>query len=317
MLETSARLLRVLALLQVGGEWSGGQLADRLGVTTRTVRNDLHRLRSLGYQIHSRPGRAGGYRLAAGSTLPPLLLEDDEAVAIAISLRAAALGTVTGIEETAVRALAKLERTLPARLRAKVQVLRSATAAAPAASPTVDADVLDAVATAIHRQERLRLVYTNHGGEVSHRDIEPHRLVYTGRRWYVFAWDLHRGDWRTFRADRIHPKTPTGPRFSRREPPGDEVTHVLRGVTSSVWPTQARVRLHASAATVAQYLDTAAGVITADGPSSCILETGGPSLHQLAGFLASLDMDFEVLDPPELRHVLTTIARRCAAAAHQ
>ncbi|WBB69470.1 YafY family protein [Micromonospora sp. WMMD812] len=316
MLETSARLLRLLALLQDGRDRSGADLAARLGVTTRTVRNDVERLRVLGYHVDSRPGAGGGYRLGAGSELPPLLLDDDEAVAVAVGLRAAAAGTVAGIEETSLRALAKLERSLPSRLRHRVDALRAATVSAAAGGPTVDAATLTAVASAIHRRERLRFDYVGHDGADSVRSVEPHRLVYTGRRWYLLGWDTERADWRTFRADRIRPRVPTGPRFPPREPPGgDAVAHVLRGVGSSAWPHPARVRLHASAAAMAERLPATAGLLEAVDEHRCLLHTGGESLTNLAAFLGTLDVPFEVLDPPELRDLLRRLADRYAAAA--
>lgn len=264
-METSVRLLRLLTLLQVRREWSGAELAERLAVTTRTVRTDVERLRVLGYRIESHPGVAGGYRLGAGSALPPLLLDDDEAVAVAVGLRAAAGGSVTGIEETSLRALAKLEQSLPSRLRHRVDALRAATVSAAGGGPTVGAD---------------------------------------------------RADWRTFRADRIRPRVPTGPRFTLREPPGgDAVAHVLRGVGSTAWPHPARVRLHASAERMAQRIPTTAGLLEAIDGQTCLLHTGGESLGNLAVFLGTLEVDFDVLDPPELRAVIRDVATRFGRAA--
>jgi predicted DNA-binding transcriptional regulator YafY len=199
MLETSVRLLRLLSLLQQRREWSGADLASRLEVTTRTVRNDVDKLRQLGYQVDSTTGPAGGYRLGSGSAMPPLLLDDDEAVAVVVGLRAAAAGTVTGIEDVSLRALTKLERTLPSRLRPRVDALRTATVSAAGGGPRVDMETLSTVAAAAHNNERLRFEYASHDGTVSERDVEPHTLVYTGRRWYLLAWDTDRRDWRTFR----------------------------------------------------------------------------------------------------------------------
>ncbi|WP_406075904.1 helix-turn-helix transcriptional regulator [Micromonospora sp. NBC_01638] len=316
MVETSVRLLRLLTLLQVRREWSGAELADRLAVTTRTVRTDVERLRVLGYQIESHPGVAGGYRLGAGSALPPLLLDDDEAVAVAVGLRAAAGGSVTGIEETSLRALAKLEQSLPSRLRHRVDALRTATVSAAGGGPTVDADTLTTVSTAVHRRERLRFDYAGHDGTATVRDVEPYRLVYTGRRWYLLGWDTDRADWRTFRADRIRPRVPTGPRFAPREPPGgDAVAHVLRGVGSTAWPHPARVRLHASAETMAQRIPSTAGLLEAIDQRACLLHTGGESLGNLAAFLGTLEVDFDVLDPPELCAVIRGVAARFGRAA--
>jgi predicted DNA-binding transcriptional regulator YafY len=315
MLETSVRLLRLLALLQARRDWSGAELAERLGVSTRTVRNDVERLRILGYRVSSTTGSAGGYRLAAGATLPPLVLEDDEAVAIALSLHAAAGGTVTGLEETALLALAKLQSLLPARLRARIDALRQATISLAGRGPSVDAGTLTAVATAIRAHETLRFDYRDHDGGESVRTAEPHRLVFTGHRWYLLAWDTQRRDWRTFRADRIRPRSPNGPRFTPREPPGgDAAAHVLRGTTSTAWAQPATVRLHVPVAVVERLLPPAAGLLRADGEDACVLETGADSVDYLVGFLTSLDLDFTVIDPPELQARLHALARRYLAA---
>ncbi|RAY17123.1 DNA-binding transcriptional regulator [Actinomadura craniellae] len=316
MLETSVRLLRLLALFQARPVWSGAELADRLAVTTRTVRNDIERLRILGYQVDSTTGTAGGYRLGAGAALPPLLLDDEEAVAVAVGLRAAAGGTVTGIEEVSLRALTKLQQMLPSRLRHRIGALETAMLPVAGRGPTVDAGTLTAIAAAIRDRERLRFDYTGHDGTAGARVAEPHRLVFTGRRWYLLAWDDDRADWRTFRADRIRPRTPNGPRFTPREPPGgDAVAHVLRGTGSTAWRYRARVRLHAPAGQVADRLAPAAGLLHDDGEHGCVLETGGDSLPNLVAFLSSLDVAFTVIEPPELRDLLNTLADRYRAAA--
>ena len=315
MLDTSVRLLRLLALLQSRRDWSGADLAGRLGVTTRTVRNDIERLRILGYEVHSSTGITGGYRLAPGSRMPPLLLDDDEAVAVGLGLRAAAAGSVTGIEETSLRALAKLEQTLPSRLRHRLDALRQATVSAAGGGPTVDADVLTAVAGACRDHQVLRFDYAGRDGEATVRSVEPHRLVYTGRRWYLLAWDRDRADWRTFRADRIRPRVPTGPRFTPRTPPDDAARHVVRGTASRAWPHPARVRLHAPAEVVAERIGPAGGLLHPVDERTCVLETGAASLRDLVGYLTSLDLAFEVLDPPELRDLLRRLADRYAAAA--
>jgi predicted DNA-binding transcriptional regulator YafY len=213
MLETSARLLRLLSLLQTPGDWTGADLAQRLEVDVRTVRRDIQKLRDLGYPVHATPG-AAGYRLGAGTKLPPLLLDDEEAVAVAIGLGTAASGTVTGIEETSLRALAKLEQVLPSRVRHRVNLLHSVTVSLPATGPAVDPAVLTAVAAACREHQRLRFDYHSHDGANSVRDTEPHRLVHTGRRWYLIGWDTDRRDWRTYRVDRIRPRIPAGPRFT-------------------------------------------------------------------------------------------------------
>lgn len=315
---TTARHLRLLGLLQARPRWRAAELADRLDVTTRTLRHDLARLRELGYEIRSMTGPDGGYELGAGAALPPLLLDDDEVVAVVVGLRAAAAGSVTGIEESSLRALLKLEQTMPARLRHRVGVLRAVTESVARAGPTVEPEVLAAIAQAAQRHERLRFDYTGHDGASTRREVEPYRLVHTGRRWYLLAWDVAKGDWRTFRADRVAPRTPTGPRFSPRElPAGGAVEHVLRGVGVRAWPTTARVRLGAPAAAVAEQIAPVGGVLTPTGPDTCELEAGGPSLFEIAGYVASLDVPFEIVGPPELRVVASVMAGRLAAAAGQ
>jgi predicted DNA-binding transcriptional regulator YafY len=311
MLGTSARLLRLLSLLQARADWSGAELGDELGVTTRTVRNDIQRLRDLGYPVHASPGVGGGYRLGAGAALPPLLLDDEEAVAVAVGLRTAAGGGVTDIQETSVRALAKLEQVLPSRLRHRVRALQAATVEVPAPGrPTVDAAVLAALASACRDHQRLRFDYRDHDGSVSVRSVEPHRLVHDRGRWYLVAWDSDRADWRTFRADRIRPRIPTGPRFAPREPPGgDVVTYLQRGVGSATWRYRARVKVHAPATLVAGRLPPAVLVDAVD-EQTCIIDAGSDTPQMLAVYLGMLDEDFEVDGPPELVEQLATLAAR-------
>ena len=310
MLETSARLLRLLSLLQARADWSGPELADRLGVTTRTVRNDVERLRALGYPVHATPGVGGGYRLGAGAALPPLLLDDDEAVAVAVGLRTAAGGTVTGIQETSVRALAKLQQVLPSRLRHRVAALEASTVEIPASGPTVDAEVLTAIAGACRDHQRLRFDYRDHDGSVSVRSVEPHRLVHDRGRWYLVAWDTDRQDWRTFRADRVRPHTPTGPRFAPRDPPGGDVaTWLLRGVGSAMWRYRARVTVHAPATVVAGLLPPAVLVEAVD-DHTCIANVGSDTPQVLAVYLGMMDLDFQVDGPAELVEQLRALADR-------
>jgi predicted DNA-binding transcriptional regulator YafY len=310
MLQTSARLLRLLSLLQARADWSSQQLADRLGVTTRTVRNDVQRLRSLGYPVHASPGVGGGYRLGAGAALPPLLLDDEEAVAVAVGLRTAAAGSVTGIQEASVRALAKLEQVLPSRLRHRVNALQAATVEIPAQGPTVDPEVLTAIAGACRDHQRLRFDYRDHDGSATIRTVEPHRLVHDRGRWYLVAWDVDRADWRTFRADRIQPRVPTGPRFVPRELPGGDVaSYLLRGVGSAMWRYRARVRVHAPAAAITGRLPPAVLVEAID-EHTCIINVGSDTPQMLAVYLGMLDADFEVGEPSELLEQLRTLADR-------
>ncbi|MFI6217526.1 YafY family protein [Nocardia brasiliensis] len=316
MLETSARLLRLLSLLQLHRDWTGPALAARLEVSTRTIRTDIERLRTLGYPVHATPGVAGGYRLGAGSALPPLLLDDDEAVAVAVGLATAANGAVTGIEETSVRALVKLQQVLPARLRHRVATLTSATVhAAEFQRTTVDAAVLTAVAGAIRASEQLRFDYETHAGTPSRRAVEPHRMVHFRGRWYLVAWDPGRADWRTFRVDRIVPKTPNGPRFTPRELSEAEIAErVQRGVGAATWRYRATVRMAAPAPEIRAKLPPAVAV-TADGPDHCVVQAGSDNPQMLAHYLGLADVDFEVLDGPELVEQLLATAERFRRAA--
>ncbi|MEU8363362.1 transcriptional regulator [Nonomuraea sp. NPDC048882] len=315
MLETSARLLRLLSLLQTHRDWSGAELAERLGVTTRTVRRDVDRLRELGYPVHATPG-APGYRLGAGSDLPPLLLDDDEAVAIAVGLRTAAGGTVAGIEETSVRALAKLERVLPARLRRRVHALQSMTVPMTGAAAPVDADVLTAIATACRDHEGLRFDYRSHDGRDSVRSAEPHRLVHSGRRWYLVGWDVDRRGWRTYRVDRLRLRTPNGPRFVPRDPPDDDLAAYLsRAISSAPYRYRARVTMHAPAEVVAEHMPPTMGTVEALDDRTCLLLCGANTLDEIVVWIALMDIGFEVRDPPELVERVGALADRLRAAS--
>jgi predicted DNA-binding transcriptional regulator YafY len=311
MLETSARLLRLLSLLQTRRDWTSGELATRLGVTTRTIRNDVDRLRGLGYPVEARPGVAGGYRLGAGGTLPPLLLDDDEAVAIAIGLRTAASGSIAGIEETSVRALAKLQQVLPSRLRHRVSAFQSHMLPMPSSGPQVDPDVLTVIASACRDHERLRFDYRTHSGAASQRSVEPYRLINDRRRWYLVAWDVDRDAWRTFRVDRIEPRPPAGPRFTPRAlPPDREVTaQVARGVGEATWRYRARVIVHAPATWVQGRLPIPVDVESL-GHDRCAFEPGSDHPQMLALYLGMLDADFEIVDSPELVDALRKLASR-------
>ncbi len=299
MRETSARLLRLLGLLQARPDWTGADLAGRLGITVRTLRRDVQRLRDLDYPVHSVPGVAGGYRLGPGRALPPLLLDDDEAIAVVLSLRSGASHTVAGLPEACVSALAKLDQVLPTRLRERTAALEHATVALGGADPAVDPGRLTELAAACRRRERLRLDYLNRSGGRSSRIVEPYRLVSTGYRWYLMAYDVARSQWRTFRVDRIGAAVPSGGRFVPRDPP-DPATFVASAVTTRPYRYQARILVAAPAHEVAREFSPAAGVITAAGDGRCLLETGSNSLGALTFHLAELGADFTVLEPPEL-----------------
>src|SRR5215217_5017197 len=248
MSATASRLLDLLSLLQARRDWPGGELAERLEVSGRTVRRDVERLRALGYPVESLTGPAGGYRLAAGTAMPPLLLDDDEAIAIAVGLRTAARASVTGIEETSLRALVKLEQVLPAHLRRRVSALGSATMTLPAAGgPSADPQSLTLIAAACRDRERVRFAYEGRDRARSRREVEPHSLVNAGRRWYLVAWDCGRSDWRTFRVDRLT-RPSTGARFTPRELPApDAAAYVSQSLAAAPNRYEARLTLHASA----------------------------------------------------------------------
>ena len=316
MLETSARLLRLLSLFQAQRYWSGALLAERLEVTARTLRRDVDRLRTLGYPVNSTSGTAGGYQLGAGAKLPPLLLDDDEAVAVAVGLRTAANGTVTGIEEASVRALAKLQQVLPERLRRRVTALDSSIVPLANPGPKVHADTLAAIAGACRDLQRLRFGYHSRDGSASQREVEPHRLVHTGRRWYLAAFDVARNNWRTFRVDRIEPPLAAGARFmARPAPDGDFAAYVSRSVSFAPDVRPAQVILHASVEQAAERLPPAAGMLEAFGDRQCILRTGACSFDALAIHLALVGFEFEVREPPELAERVRHLAARLTRAA--
>jgi predicted DNA-binding transcriptional regulator YafY len=316
MLTTSARLLQILSLLQSRPFWTGAELAERLEVSTRTIRNDVDRLRALDYPIDSTPGVAGGYRLGSGAALPPLILDDDEAIAVALGLSAAADGSVLGSEEASMRALAKLDQVLPSRLRHRIATLRDAVVTVPRHGPAVDPAVLLTLATACRSMERLRFDYESHAGAASRRTVEPARLALRAGRWYLLAFDLERDDWRTFRVDRITPRTPTGPRFRPRPLPAEGAAdHVDRGVAAAPWGFRARIVILAPAAVVTERLPRSAGEVTAIDDVSCALETGSDDPAALLRYLSMLDLDFSVADSPELVAEARRLAERYARAA--
>jgi predicted DNA-binding transcriptional regulator YafY len=316
VLETSTRLLSLLSLLQARRHWPGAELARRLEVGPRTVRRDIERLRRLGYPVQATPGVDGGYRLAAGASLPPLLLDDEEAVAIAVGLRAAASQGVAGIGETSVRALSKLQPLLPERVRRRIRAVDAAVVSYPVSGPAVDPETLLALATACRDSERVRFEYRSHSDERSRRLVEPCGLVHTGRRWYLVAWDLDRAEWRTFRVDRIGSRPRPERRFVAREPPeADLAAYVARRVSAARGSYRARVILHASREDVAGRVPYGAGTLEAISENRCVLETSAEWLDGLAVYIANLDVDFEVVEPPELVSRLRILSDRFARAA--
>ncbi|WUI03239.1 YafY family transcriptional regulator [Spirillospora sp. NBC_00431] len=314
---SSARLLRLLSLLQARRSWPGPELGERLGVSVRTVRRDVDRLRDLGYPVHATPGAAGGYGLEAGAAMPPLLLDDEEAVAIAVGLRAAAGGAVEGMGEASVRALAKLEQVLPSRLRRRVTALHAATTplTGPPAGPAVDPETLTVLAAACRDGERVRFGYRDAGGEETGRLVEPYGLVSAGRRWYLVAFDTGRGAWRTFRADRVTGPRPTGVRCPPREPPAaDAAAFVTRSLARSRPLQRAVLTVHASAAELTDRFRVTGAEVEPVDDHTCVLRTSADSLEWTALRIAYLDLDFDVQGPPELTARLAAMAARLTRA---
>jgi predicted DNA-binding transcriptional regulator YafY len=316
-MDSSARLLRLLSLLQAPRDWTGTELAGRLEVSTRTVRNDIERLRSLGYPVHATRGSVGGYRLEAGATLPPLLLDDDEAIAVAVGLRTAAGGAVGGIEETSLRALSKLEQVMPSRLRRQVNALQTFTVLVPRdeRESTVDPNVLTMLAAACRDHARLRFAYHDRERTTTRRDVEPYRLVNWGRRWYLVAWDVDRADWRTFRVDRLVLRLPFGERFVSRPLPDEDVAaYVARGVAQSTWRYRARVVVHAPAATISERIGRFVGTIEPIDEGTCVVDAGADNPETLAVYLGMLGADFTVDAESGLAEHLGRLADRYRAA---
>jgi predicted DNA-binding transcriptional regulator YafY len=294
---TSSRLLELLSLLQARADWPGGELAERLEVSGRTIRRDIERLRELGYPVESLSGPAGGYRLRAGAAMPPLLLDDDEAM---------------GIEETSLRALVKLEQVLPAHLRRRVRALGSATVAMPDAGPTVDPQALSVIAAACRDSELVRFAYRRRDGTESRRQVEPHSLVNLGRRWYLLAWDPARDDWRTFRVDRLSRAASTGVRHTPRELPAkDAAEYVTRSISEMPNRYEARVTLHAPIEELRERVPARwGGELEPIDAGRCEYRTGDDDLDWLALRIAMLGVEFEVHEPPELAGPLRELARR-------
>jgi predicted DNA-binding transcriptional regulator YafY len=320
MIQTSARLLALLSLLQVRREWTGDELATRLEVGPRTIRRDIDKLRSLGYPIEAARGVAGGYRLGAGGELPPLLLDDAEAVAVAVGLRTAASGSIGGIEETSVRALAKLEQVLPSRLRRRVSALGNATSAFGVDGPRIDADLLATLAAACRDRTRLRFSYVARDDRASQRYVEPAAVVYSGYRWYLVAYDLSRKDWRTFRIDRIGNRVRLAERgLARTVPGGDPAAFVKQRLRSAgVEEPDAppgRIRVWAAAARIGQRVPRRHATVEPDGEGSCIVTTRGAWSRQFLLWMASLEEPIEVLGPPELIAATRELAKQLSVAA--
>ncbi|SDT79234.1 helix-turn-helix transcriptional regulator [Actinoplanes derwentensis] len=340
MPKTSARLLALLSLLQARRDWPGTLLADRLDISLRTVRRDVDRLRELGYPIAAVKGPDGGYRLSAGTELPPLLFDDEQAVALTIALQVAATSSGDGLADAAARALNTIRQVMPARLRRRVEALQVTAVERPttrSAAP-VDGDVLLAISAAVHAREILRFDYDSpatdrHAPAADRapavdrapRRVEPHHVVTWDGRWYLVAWDLDRAAWRTFRVDRIALRTPNGPRFTPRALPGDDVASYIigkfrgssgngeGGSDGGGWPCQGTVILDRPAAAVALY--TREGVVEDAGSGRCRLTLGSWSWPSLAAAIARFDADIEVVGPGELTDAFAHLAGRFTRTA--
>ncbi|MEV3919983.1 YafY family protein [Actinomadura coerulea] len=311
---TTERVLRLLGLLQRRPSWTAAALAAELGVTDRSVRRDVERLRALGYPVHAAAGVGGGYRLGAGTRLPPLLLDDEEAIATAVSLRMASGGTVAGAGEAALRALAKLDQVMPPRLRAEVRAVHGATETLVGPGVQIDAELLVTLARACRDAVRVRFRYPGRDGGERERTVEPVRMVATGRRWYLMAWDADRDAWRTFRLDRMRETVATTWRFRPREHP-DPVAYVQRAVAEAPYRHLARIRLHAAPDEVRDLVPPQVGRVEDDRDGWCVLVVGGADLDALALHVARLGFEAEVLEPAELREAAARLARRLAALA--
>lgn len=308
MSDSGTRLLRLLGLLQRRGSWSGTDLAERLGVDDRTVRRDIERLRDLGYQVEGIRGAAGGYRLGVGTDLPPLLLDDDEAMVVAVVLGASASAPMPGMEQAALGALTKLDRLLPARLRSQLGALRGSIDSIASPGEAVSSEALVILAQACDSHLLATFPYQAQDGRRSDRRVEPHRLVATDRRWYLVAYDLDRADWRTFRVDRVGPVTLPGHTFVPR-PLADPARFVAEAITSSTYTHRAIVRVDAPTEEVARRFPGGAAMVEEDGPYSRV-ELGTDDFDWLAGYLVRLGIPFEVLEPASLRAHLAEVGAR-------
>ena len=311
MLKTSARVLRLLALLQVRREWSGDELSSRLQVDVRTVRRDVDRLRQLGYAIDASAGPGGGYRLGAGSETPPLLLDDDEAIAVAMALGAAA-GSGRNEDDVALRVLAKLDQLLPKRLRRRLSALPAVTLSLAAPGSIVSLSILATIAAACRDTVQLRFAYRDRSDAISTRHVEPMRLVHTGYRWYLAAWDLDRDDWRTFRVDRVQttPPVAAGARFAPRTPPEDFGTMVARSFEASRFAFRARVKLTGALAELRSTIPKWLGSLERFDDHHCVLSVGGETHEAVAAMILLAGVEFTLLEPAELSKPLSALATR-------
>jgi len=315
---TSTRLLRLLALMPRRPVWTGDDLAERLGVTTRTVRRDVTRLRELGYPVQAEPGPAGGYRWRRGDALPPLVLDDDEAVAVVLALRAAAGGSAPGLEDALVTALAKLQQVLPTALAARVGAVDEATVRLPGpALDAIDTDTLLVLAHACRGHVAARIDYTTAHGTRIEREVEPLRLVHAGRRCYLVAFDVERDDWRTYRLDRVASARDTGRPFRHTDPP-DPLDLVAHASSMGPYDLRVLVRLEVEAEVARAYVPRTVGRVLddprpPDGAPTCLLELGGATPAWVVGYLSGIPVGWEVLEPPEVRAAAVALGDAVAA----
>jgi predicted DNA-binding transcriptional regulator YafY len=320
MANTSSRALRLLSLLQACQYWPGAELAERLGVSARTLRRDVDRLRELGYPVQAHPGVNGGYQLAAGAALPPLVVDDEEAVALAVGLQLAAQGSVGHgpVAEASARALAKVTQVMPPRLRRQVEAVAAMTQAVTwdGSGVSVAPGVLARTALACRDAERVRFGYTAVGGERTGRHVEPHRLVALDRRWYLVAYDLDRQGWRTFRLDRFaEPPAATGARFRPRELPGGDAAEFVRRNIATVPAThEVEVEVEGEGRAVRAKIGRWA-TVTALGPGRCLVRMTPDNLDWPVIALGMAGADFRVISPPELADRVRDWGERFALAA--
>lgn len=316
MSEAPQRMIRLLSLLQSRRDWTGDELAQRLEVTPRTVRRDIERIRELGYQVSASPGVAGGYRLTSGRALPPLMLDEPEARAVALSLRVSAGGGIKGADDAALSALVKLEQVLPRSLRAHVTDVQSSVESYSAPTPVVDSEVLGVAAAACRNSDEVSFDYLKRNAPLTRRRVEPHKVVHVNGRWYLISWDLERQDWRTFRLDRMSEFHRSGRSFIPRELPADDAAdYIRRQILSPLAPHHAEILFNAPYNVVADRLRIRDGVLSAKDDMSCVLKIAAESLSRLAASLAVVDIDFTVLNSPELSAHLRTLATRFTVAA--
>jgi predicted DNA-binding transcriptional regulator YafY len=316
MTRTTGRTLELLALLQARREWSGAELQARLEVSARTLRRDIDDLRELGYGIEATRGRHGGYRLGAGAAVPPLTLSVDESVAIAVGLRAAATGVVTGIEEASARALAKLEQSLSAATRRQIAEVEQAMVPLGTRHDDVDITVVTTIATAISERRRMQMDYTRHDGEEVRRVVEPHRVVHTAERWYLVAWDPERTAWRTLRVDRMRHPVMLREEFPRREIPDEALRQfTTHSITTAPYPYRASIRMQAPADVVRRHFDATVAEVVDQGDGTSILTAGSGSPEEFALYIGICGVEFEVLEGEEVRRAMVEVAERFVRGA--